>query len=236
MGPGVSVVIPARNEEDFIAATLDAVFAQDPPPDEVIVVDNGSTDRTAEIARQKGARVVQEPEKGVHRARQAGLLAARYPVVAQTDADTRVEPGWLREIKAAFADPRVTATYGPVELYDAPLLDRWLARYLFPAFLRLSAILGQPNLNGANHAVRRDAALAVGGYDRPYAEDVHLGIKLKKAGGRVVYRPGQRVRTSGRRLKKGRLAFYGVHIKNIARRLLGLPEHYGPNYFADRDR
>jgi len=234
--PGISVVIPARNEEDYIAAALDAVFAQDPPPDEVIVVDNGSTDRTAEIAREKGARVITEPQKGVHRARQAGLLAARNPIVAQTDADTRVLPGWIASIQGAFEDPQVVATYGPVELYEAPWLDRWLARYLFPAFLRLSALLGQPNLNGANHAVRRDAALAVGGYDRPYAEEVHLARKLVAAGGKIVYQPGQRVATSGRRLKKGRLAFYGVHAKNVVRRLLGLPEDYGPDYFADRER
>jgi len=233
--PKVSVVVPARNEEAYIGSCLEALLAQDPPPDEVIVVDNGSKDGTAKIAAAMGARVVREERPGVHHARERGLEEARFEVVAQTDADTRVLPGWIASIKNAFEDPEVVASYGPVLLYEAPLFDRLLARYLFPAFLRLSALLGQPNLNGANHAVRREAALAVGGYDRPFAEDVHLARKLRARGGKIVYVPRQRVLTSGRRLKKGRLAFYGVHAKNFLRRLLGLPEDYGPDYFADRE-
>jgi len=221
--PKVSVVVPARNEEAYIGSCLEALLAQDPPPDEVIVVDNGSKDGTAKIAAAMGARVVREERPGVHHARERGLEEARFEVVAQTDADTRVLPGWIASIKNAFEDPEVVASYGPVLLY------------LFPAFLRLSALLGQPNLNGANHAVRREAALAVGGYDRPFAEDVHLARKLRARGGKIVYVPRQRVLTSGRRLKKGRLAFYGVHAKNFLRRLHGLPEDYGPDYFADRE-
>jgi len=233
--PRVSVVVPARNEEDYIGTCLDALFHQEPPPDEVIVVDNGSKDATARIAKEKGARVVREPEPGVHRARQAGLEAARFEVVAQTDADTRVLPGWIAAIKRGFEDPDTVVTYGPIALYEAPVLDRWLARYAFPLFLRLTALLGQPNVSGANHAVRREAALAVGGYDRPYAEDIHLAKKLARLG-RIRYLPNQRVLTSGRRLARGRWKMYGVHAKNVLARLLGSPEDYGPDYFADRER
>ncbi len=234
--PRVSVVVPARNEEAYLGRCLDALLRQDPPPDEIIVVDNGSKDRTAEIAEQMGVWVVREPTPGVHHARQAGLKAARYEVVAQTDADTRVLPGWIAAIRRGFADPQTVATYGPIELdEDAPTLDRWLARHAFPLFLRLSALLGQPNASGANHAVRREAALAVGGYDRPFAEDVHLAKKLLRRG-RVRYLPDQRVVTSGRRLAWGRWKMYGVHTKNVLARILGRPEDYGPDYFADRER
>ncbi len=233
--PRLSVVVPARNEEAYIGAALESILAQDPPPDEVIVVDNGSVDATAAIAAQAGARVIRVEEAGVHRARQAGLEAASGAIVAQTDADGRVLPGWTAAILEAFEDPRVVASYGPLELFEAPALDRWLARYGFPLFLRLTHALGQPNLSGANHAVRREAALAVGGYDRPFAEDVHLGLKLK-ALGEVRYQPRQRVMTSGRRLRGGRLKLYGVHARNVWRRLRGLPEDYGEDYFAERNR
>ena len=230
----LSVVIPARNEEAYIAGAVKSVLEQDPPPDEVIVVDNGSKDQTAEQAAAAGARVVREPRPGVHHARQRGLIEAKGEIVAQIDADSRALPGWSRAILDAFEDPRVVASYGPLFLFEAPLLDRALARVGFPLFLRFLSALGQPNLSGANHAVRREEALKAGGYDRPYAEDVHLALKLK-ARGKVVYRPDQRVVTSGRRLKKGRFKMYAVHAKNIWRRLRGLPEDYGPDYFEERE-
>ncbi len=233
--PRVSVVVPARNEEDYIGACIDAILRQDPPPDEVIVVDNGSRDRTAEIARAKGVRVVHEPRPGLHLARQAGLEAARFEVVANTDADCIVLPGWIEAIKEAFEDPEVVETYGPLELFEAPWLDRVLAKYLYPAFLWIMDRLGQPNTAGGNHAVRREVALAVGGYDVPFGEDLHLMMKLKERG-KIKYVPRQRVLTSGRRLKRGRWKMYATHLKNIWRRLRGLPEDYGPDYYADRER
>ena len=233
--PRLSVVVPARNEEAYIGAALASILSQDPPPDEVIVVDNGSSDATASIAAAHGARVIRVEEPGVHRARQAGLQAARGAIVAQTDADSRALPGWTAAILAAFEEPGVVASYGPIELFEAPLLDRMLARYGFPLFLKLTHAMGHPNLSGANHAVLKEAALAVGGYDRPFAEDVHLGLKLKTRG-KIRYRPDQRVTTSGRRLRGGRLKLYGVHAKNLWRRMRGLPEDYGEDYFAERNR
>jgi len=233
--PRVSVVVPARNEEEYIGACLDAILAQKPPPDEVIVVNNGSKDRTAEIAQAKGVRVIHEPRPGLHLARQAGLKAARYEVVANTDADCIVLPGWIEAIKEAFEDPKVVETYGPLELFEAPWLDKILAKHFYPVFLWIMARLGQPNAAGGNHAVRRETALAVGGYDVRYGEDLHLMMKLRKHG-EIRYVPKQRVMTSGRRLKHGRWKLYAVHAKNIWRRIRGLPEDYGDDYYADRER
>ncbi|RIH85792.1 putative glycosyltransferase EpsJ [Meiothermus luteus] len=235
MNPSVSVVVPARNEEDYIGPCLASILAQEPRPDEVIVVDNGSTDRTAEIARGFGVRVVYQPQPGLHIARQTGLEAASSEVVAATDADCRVEPGWVAAIQEAFRDPQVVETYGPLEFYDGPLFDRLLSRYGYPLFLALMDRLGQPNAAGGNHAVRRRVALEVGGYDVPFGEDLRLMQKLRQKG-RIVYTPKARVLTSGRRLKRGRWKMYGVHLKNIWARLRGLPQDYGPDYYADRER
>ncbi|ALJ90917.1 glycosyltransferase family 2 protein [Thermus aquaticus] len=235
MKPRVSVVVPARNEEEFIGACLESILKQNPPPHEIIVVDNASTDRTGEIARSMGAKVIYQSKIGLHIARQTGLEAATGDVVAATDADCVVEPGWIAAIQDAFVDPEVVEVYGPIEFMDGPLLDRWLSRYGFPIFLRIMHLLGQPNASGGNHAVRRQIALEVGGYDVPYGEDLRLMLKLKERG-KILYLPQARVKTSSRRLKKGRWSFYGLHLKNVLARLLGRPADYGEDYYADRNR
>ncbi|WP_333659472.1 glycosyltransferase [Meiothermus cerbereus] len=235
MKPSVSVVVPARNEEEMIGACLQSILKQEPAPHEVILVDNGSTDRTGEIGRSLGVRVIYQPKPGLHIARQTGLEAATGEVVAATDADCRVEPGWIAAIQEAFSDPEVVETYGPLEFFDGPLFDRLLSRYGYPLFLGIMAKLGQPNTAGGNHAVRRAVALEVGGYDVPYGEDLRLMLKLR-ARGKIVYTPKARVLTSGRRLSKGRWKMYGVHLKNIWARLRGAPQDYGNDYYADRER
>ena len=83
------MVIPAYNEADYLPAALRSLRAQDfPGAVEVIVVDNGSTDGTAVLARRLGARVVEEHAPGVCASRQRGTLAARGEIVVSTDADT----------------------------------------------------------------------------------------------------------------------------------------------------
>jgi glycosyltransferase involved in cell wall biosynthesis len=233
--PTVSVVVPARNEEALVGACLESILGQEPRPLEVILVDNGSTDRTGEIGRALGVRVIYQPNPGLHIARQTGLEAARGEVVANTDSDCRVEPGWVGAIAQAFTDPQVVETYGGLEYFDAPLLDRLSAKYGYPLFLGIMDKLGQPNTAGGNHAVRRETALKVGGYDVAYGEDLRLMLKLK-AHGKIKYVPGQRVLTSGRRLKKGRWKMYSTHLRNIWRRLTGREQDYGTDYYAEREK
>lgn len=235
MQPSVSVVVPARNEEELIGGCLKSILSQEPQPLEVILVDNGSTDRTAEIAKALGARVIYQPNPGVHIARQTGLEAARGDIIASTDADCIVKPGWIRAIVQGFSEPQVVETYGGLEYFDAPLLDRLSAKYGYPLFLAIMNWLGQPNTAGANQAVRRETALKVGGYDVPLGEDIQLTHKLKSHG-KIKYVPDQRVLTSGRRLKGGRLKMYATHLRNIWRRLQGREQDYGKDYHADRDK
>lgn len=235
MLPTVSVVVPARNEEALIEACLQSILFQEPKPLEVILVDNGSVDRTSEIGKALGVKVIYQPRPGLHIARQTGLEAAQGDVVANTDADCLVEPGWIEAIAKAFSNPEVVETYGGLEYFDAPFWDRLSAKYGYPLFLAIMDKLGQPNTAGGNHAVRRETALKVGGYDVPFGEDLRLMLKLKQQG-KIKYVPGQRVLTSGRRLKKGRWKMYGTHLRNIWRRLWGREQDYGSDYYAEREK
>lgn len=98
----VSVVIPAHNEEDYIAGTLEALHAQDYGWHEIIVVANGCTDRTAEIARGKCNRLIVLSQKNLGVARNLGARMAKGEILMFLDADTILEPDALRKIVARF--------------------------------------------------------------------------------------------------------------------------------------
>ncbi len=101
-GARISVVVPAYNEAAVLPETLARIDAE---AAEVIVVDNGSTERTAEIAEDAGARVVSEPRRGVARARNAGAAMARGDVLVFVDADVLLPDGALARVARSMSDP-----------------------------------------------------------------------------------------------------------------------------------
>jgi glycosyltransferase involved in cell wall biosynthesis len=133
------VVIPAYNEADYLPAALRSLRAQDfPGAVEVIVVDNGSTDGTADLARRLGARVVEEHGPGVSAARQRGTRAARGEIVVSTDADTVHPPDWLSRLDARFtADLATVAVADPCRYADPP----WWAAVVPPLWFAGLAVL-----------------------------------------------------------------------------------------------
>lgn len=193
--PLISVVIPAYNEERLLPASLLALQEQDyDGPYEVIVVNNASTDRTAEIAQVMGARVVDEPRKGYVHALQAGFAAAQGEIVACTDADTRVPPDWLSRLTVNLTTRSgVVATGGIFAFADGPVL------------LRLGNLLVNRlnwHLTGVNMAVWRWAYEQVGGIDPAvnFGADADLGLRLRRLG-KVVIDRRLVVRTSARRFQ-----------------------------------
>jgi peptidoglycan-N-acetylglucosamine deacetylase len=193
--PFVSVVIPAYNEEYVLADCLTALEQQQyDGPYEVIVVNNASTDHTPEIARSKGARVVDEPRKGNVHALRAGLAAAQGEIVACTDADTRASPDWIcRLVSHLTAQPGVVAAGGIFAFYDGP------------AWLRLGSLLVNQmgwHLQGVNMAMWRWAYEQIGGLDPMvnFGADAVLGLRLRRLG-RVVIDRRLVMRTSARRFQ-----------------------------------
>lgn len=209
----ISVVIPAYNEEDWIELSLESLQNQEYEAEyEIIVVDKNSDDNTQEIAKEYGARVINEPEGGVSQARQTGFKAAQYPIIASTDADTIVPKDWLATINETFQEPNVVGAYGSCTFYDSSLYHNFLAKYGFSGFLRLNSLIGKPLFIGFNMAVSKEAFDQTRGFDSEIksAEDVDLSQRVKSEG-KIVYNKDLTVKTSDRRLNSWGLAKFLLH-------------------------
>jgi dolichol-phosphate mannosyltransferase len=199
----VSVVIPARNEAARIGPCLDGVLA-DPDVGEVLVVDDGSTDGTAEIAQARGARVVVAGEPppgwvGKPWALQRGLEAAAGDVVVSVDADTRPRPGLARALARALQDADlvtagarfVCSTAGERWLHPA-LLMTLVYRY-GPPDAAAPAAVSRLVINGQCTAARREPLLAAGGYAEAaghMTDDAAFARGLARRGWRVAFHDG----------------------------------------------
>lgn len=227
--PRVSVVIPAFNEEKFLASTLQSFLRQTHRQFELLVVDNGSTDRTREIAKGYGARIISEPQKGVGFARDTGFRQAGGEIVATTDADTIVPADWVEKILAAFqSEPNLVAFGGLYRLYSGPLLARFVVRYLAALAWRLDRFFsGGWSLPGANLAVRKSVFLRAGGFKTSLklSEDAELSQRLKHYGA-VVLDPEFRVATSGRRFRHGLFVALATYAPNVLARSIWKKEKF----------
>jgi glycosyltransferase involved in cell wall biosynthesis len=184
-----SVVVCAHNEEAFIAACLYSLLAQSHPPDEIIVVNNASTDRTGDVARSvPGVRVVDEPRKGLVVARERGRREASGELLLYVDADCRAPLLWLQRIVSRFErKPQLLAISGNYRFYDWDWWGRTLIRaydfslgpstqFLVKYVLGLGVVF-----YGGNFAVRRQALELIGGFDTSiefHGEDTNLGRRL----------------------------------------------------------
>lgn len=177
----VTVVIPARNDAEMLARCLAALAAQTRPADEIVVVDNGSTDDTRAVALAAGARVIWEPIAGIPRASSAGFDAARGDVVARIDADTVCPPEWLERIVATFRrDPDLSLLTGAAEFYDAGPVTRRLGRawWVGGLYWSMTLYLGHPPVFGSNFAMRRSVWTEIGADVHRDAVDIHDDLDL----------------------------------------------------------
>lgn len=161
-----SIIIPALNEAENLSCTLPLVRKQMGPRDELIVIDNGSTDGTAAIANEFATRVVHEPVRGRSRARNRGIQVAAGDLLLFLDADCRPAPNWLRLMLEPFGDSRIGCVAGEIRLiYDANELG---------AYLKAKGHLSQavnfnhpflPYAGSGNVAFRREVLNVIGGFD-----------------------------------------------------------------------
>ncbi|GLY53653.1 glycosyltransferase [Lentzea sp. NBRC 102530] len=197
--PPVSVVVPAYNEALNIAAAVTSIAGNNHLADvEVIVVDDGSTDGTGEIAEEldlPGVTVLRQDNQGKPAALNAGIRAARHDVLVLVDADTIFEPDTVGQLVQPFADDEVGAVAGNAKVGNRQgILGRWQhLEYCAGSNLDrqiLHALRCIPTVPGAVGAFRRAALADVGGVsDDTLAEDTDLTMAVTRAGRRVAYRP-----------------------------------------------
>ena len=202
--PGVSVVIPAYNEEIGIEAAVRSLAASDYPDLDIIVVDDGSTDATsARVAALDipNVRLIRRVNGGKPAALNTGIAAARHDILVLVDGDTVFEPLAMRALVAPFADPEVGAVSGNTKVGNRRgLLGRWQhIEYVigFNLDRRMFDVLRcMPTVPGAIGAFRRETLAAVGGVsDDTLAEDTDLTMAICRAGWRVIYAPEARAWT-----------------------------------------
>jgi cellulose synthase/poly-beta-1,6-N-acetylglucosamine synthase-like glycosyltransferase len=171
MAMRASLVIPAFNEEKNLARLLPAVSAQLGPADELIVVDNASSDRTLSVAKTLGANVVTERARGRGRARNAGFRRARGEFVVFLDADCFPDNDWLNSLLEPFVDKQVGCVGG--EIVNAEI-DTPLGKYLAAkGHLSQKVTFAHPFLPFAqtgNIAYRRAVMADLGGFDERMVE------------------------------------------------------------------
>jgi peptidoglycan-N-acetylglucosamine deacetylase len=195
--PAVSALVPAYNEAAVIGRTLAALLASNYPHLEVLVIDDGSTDGTAEVAEQFATdprlRVLRLPNGGKGRALNAGIAASRGEIVIAIDADTLFEPETVRRLVAPFADAGVGAVAGNIKVGNRrSLLTQWQSiEYIVGInldkrfFDYINCITVVP---GAVGAWRKEALERVGGFSTAtLAEDADLTFSVQRAGYRVLY-------------------------------------------------
>ncbi len=186
----ISVIVAVRNEERVIERLLYSLSGQDYHNFEIIVVNDHSEDDTlGAIARSgvKNVRVIDNLGTGKKDAITAGVRAAKGSIVAMTDADCTVVPGWLKEIREAFRDPRAIFVFGGVRMEGAGSFFDVIQGVEFASLVGVGAAtasLGAPTMcNGANLAFRKKAFSDVRGYvgnsNIPSGDDEFLMRKIQ---------------------------------------------------------
>ena len=227
----ISVIVCAHNEADFLPACLHSLLAQSRVPDQILVINNASTDGTGEVAREvPRVRVIDEPRKGLTRARETGRQAADGDVLVYLDADCRAPLTWLERVERHFArDHSLIALSAPYRFYDWDWSGRLLIRaYDFtvaPATqLLVKHLLGIGTIfYGGNFAVRREALELIGGFDTSiefHGEDTNVGRRLCRVGKVTLVRDCY-LHTSARRYRAmGKGAVVRLYVRNFTSELL----------------
>ena len=233
--PRVSLIVSARDEEEVIADKVRNALALDYPRErlEIVVASDGSTDRTAELARTAGADLVLELAHGgkVHTQDRA-VERASGSILVFSDANTTLEPDALRELVGAFADPAVGYACGHVT-FDGGAANQEGAYWRYEVAIREleSRLAGVTAGNGGLYATRRESYIVV---DPRMGHDLTFPFNMVKRGWRPVYEPNARARekttpdnvAEGRRKRRMMSHMWPILLRG------GLldPRGYGPLY------
>jgi glycosyltransferase involved in cell wall biosynthesis len=227
----ISVIVCAHNEARYLPACLHSVLAQSRTPDELLVINNASTDGTPFLASQiPHVRVVDEARKGLVVARETGRRHASGDLLIYLDADCRAPLTWLERIERRFdRDAALVALSGPYRYYDWDWTGRALIRAydftLAPAtqllvkhLLRIGTIF-----YGGNFAVRKEALERIGGFDTSiefHGEDTNVGRRLFAIGKVGLFHDCYLYTSARRYVAMGKGAVFRLYVRNFTSELL----------------
>ena len=189
----VSVVVPAYNAAGVITSCVKALQEQDSsPPYEIIVVDDGSSDNTADLAEESGAQVIRHTERrGAAAARNSGIGAAAGDIICFTDADCMPKENWIQQILRPFANQEIIGAKGTYATKQREMVARFVQIEYEDKY---DLLLTQERINFIDTysaAYRRQVLLANNGFDEQifYVEDQELSFRLAARGYQMVFEP-----------------------------------------------
>lgn len=206
----ISVVIPAYNEEHYIKACLDGLQKQVKKPYEIIVVDNNSTDKTAEIVKNyKNVKLLKQKIKGTIATRNLGFDSAKGDIIARCDADTVVSPDWVKNIANDFKKSNSIVGVSNLIVMSG-ILERF--KFLFYIYMFVPRrFLGYHSLVGPSMAIRKDAWNKIRKElctdNKAVHEDVDVAFHIKKLGD-IYFDKDNVAITSSRRVKHNPWSFF----------------------------
>lgn len=191
--PKISLYIPCYNVDTYLARVLEGALQQSLPPDEILVIDDGSKDRTCEIAGRYPVKIVRhERNRGLAAARNTGIVTARNDLVAWLDADCVPDPQWLAILAATLRGDKVAMVGGRlVETVLTSVADRWRQAHM-PQDWGEARVDNPKFMFGNNGLGLKRAIEEAGGYNEQFrtnGEDVDLSLRLKARGHTFVYEP-----------------------------------------------
>jgi len=155
----LTIVIPAYNEQHQLGACLDSITAQTEVPDEVIVVDNNSTDQTCEIAKKYSfVKLLKEKRQGIVFARNKGFNSAKSQLIGRIDADTILSPDWVSSVKSHYikaGSPLNYSATGPSAFQNGKTRHLWYPLHRVFYFWSSRALMGHNTLSGSNMFITR---------------------------------------------------------------------------------
>lgn len=211
----ISVVIPAYNEETRIASCLESVLNQTRPADEVIVVNNNSTDDTPKVVSKfKSVTLIDEKEQGIIPARNAGFDKAMGNIIVRTDADSILPKNFIENVEKDFSNnPNAVGVSMPVTFYDMPIVKNLTYLY-YPYMFFPRLLIGHYCLVGPAMAIRKSAWKKIRKElcmdPSKVHEDVDVSIHISKYGD-IYHDRRILVKASGRRAMYKPWSFFGEY-------------------------
>ncbi|MDD5281879.1 MAG: glycosyltransferase [Candidatus Omnitrophica bacterium] len=189
----VSLYVPCFNAEAYIKECLESIFMQSYPIDEVLIINDGSTDNTVGICSRFPVKIINHARnKGLFLARNTAFCVARNEFVASLDADCKARPDWLEKLMKYFSGTDVAGVGGKlIEKHNLCLADRWRAIHMSQSWG--DRLIENPGyLAGSNNVYKRSAILQVGLYSETYVsnyEDIDISKRLMSNGFKIIYSP-----------------------------------------------